>query len=137
MLIRSSRLAALACGAALLALAGCVTPSGQVIAPAPGGGLIVTPPTNTVGQRPINSGIEGIWCFEDRRGRVREREIDVYRNGIVATNARGRQREYRRVGQGRYEELGGDSVYLFRSVRNAVFSRDGTERNAVALYRCG
>ena len=119
-------------GAVLAALGACVAPDGTVIAPTPDGGIVVAPPSDSTTDRRI----AGLWCFEGRRGRERERSIEAYRDGIVVTNQRGITREYRRVSAAQYREIGGNGVYSFRSPREAYFSRDGTQRNVVQLYRC-
>lgn len=130
-MIKRNGLIAAVLGAALLA--GCVAPNGTVITPRPGGGVVVTPPP---GGNQVDVALNGLWCVDGRNGRVRERQIDIYRDGMVVTNRRGRQREYRRLRAGRYREVGGDSMYVFRNRNNGVFSRDGREVSAVPVYRC-
>ena len=117
-------------GAALVA--GCVARDGTVIVPDPDGGIVVIPPDGAAGGRFDPS---GRWCFQDDRGRVRERLIEAYRGGLTVRTRRGR-RDYRRASAGRYEEIEGRSVYLFRRDGSAIFSRDGTRQGAFELYRC-
>lgn len=121
-------------GAALVALSACVAPNGTVITPAPGGGVVVTPPGGIGGT--VDTRLAGNWCFVNNRGREAQRDIRVVRNGLLVSTPRG-QREYIRVASGRFEEVNGPSVYQFNSLSSGVFSRDGTNRTAFNLYRCG
>ena len=122
----SRTLMAAAGAAALVTLGACV-------APAPGGGVIVTPPVTPIVYDP-----SGRWCFTDNRDRPREHVIQAYTDGMVvsAANRPEIRREFDRVSSGRYEEINGDAVYIFYANGTAVFSRDGTQANSFDVTRC-